>query len=250
MRSIYCVPVLVAVFATCFAQQPQPEGSRFQQRLNTILAGPKQDPPSKNYQIELQIERGGKVARYKVAVNSGSVSTELIDRLVEQEEGTLPRSLSFHASLTPMERDGAEVAVSLTRHLPFRTTAQLPGGSEKEVTQFKAIPLSTKVAVFPEHPVIIFDDGAEKITLVLSSSDRGPARRVASRNACINNLRMIDGAKEQWALEKKKAEDEPVEPSEIAELIRGGLPRCPEGGSYALGNVGAPPTCSIEGHAF
>ena len=30
------------------------------------------------------------------------------------------------------------------------------------------------------------------------------ARETAQKNACINNLRQIDGAKEQWALENKK----------------------------------------------
>ena len=30
------------------------------------------------------------------------------------------------------------------------------------------------------------------------------ARTTAQRNACINNLRQIDGAKEQWALENNK----------------------------------------------
>ena len=31
------------------------------------------------------------------------------------------------------------------------------------------------------------------------------ARTTAQKNACINNLRQIDGAKEQWALETKQA---------------------------------------------
>jgi prepilin-type N-terminal cleavage/methylation domain-containing protein len=31
------------------------------------------------------------------------------------------------------------------------------------------------------------------------------ARQTAQRNACISNLRQIDGAKEQWALENKKS---------------------------------------------
>jgi prepilin-type N-terminal cleavage/methylation domain-containing protein len=31
------------------------------------------------------------------------------------------------------------------------------------------------------------------------------ARQTAQKNACIRNLREIDGAKEQWALENKKS---------------------------------------------
>src|SRR5581483_8784845 len=31
------------------------------------------------------------------------------------------------------------------------------------------------------------------------------ARTTSQKNACINNLRVIDGAKQQWALEKNKS---------------------------------------------
>lgn len=71
------------------------------------------------------------------------------------------------------------------------------------------------------------------------------------RNTCINNLRQIDGAKNQWALEKgKKAGDTPTE-ADIAPYVRGGvLPQCPAGGSYIIGKIGEKPTCSIAGHAL
>ncbi|MGZ5545111.1 MAG: type II secretion system protein, partial [Limisphaerales bacterium] len=38
------------------------------------------------------------------------------------------------------------------------------------------------------------------------------ARQTSQTNACINNLRLIDGAKQQWALEQKKTStDIPVD---------------------------------------
>ena len=38
------------------------------------------------------------------------------------------------------------------------------------------------------------------------------ARQNSQKNACINNLRQIDGAKAQWALENKKVDgDTPVD---------------------------------------
>src|SRR5688572_33491864 len=56
------------------------------------------------------------------------------------------------------------------------------------------------------------------------------ARTTAQKNACINNLRQIDGAKEQWALEKKKAAGAAATPqTEIDEYIKGGTPKCPSG---------------------
>lgn len=69
-------------------------------------------------------------------------------------------------------------------------------------------------------------------------------------NACINNLRQLDGAKEQWALENRKTVGAlPTEADLIGEkaFIRQ-KPVCPQGGVYTLGPIGAKPTCSIPGH--
>jgi hypothetical protein len=67
-------------------------------------------------------------------------------------------------------------------------------------------------------------------------------------NACINNLRQLDGAKQQWALENRKtAKDTPTE-ADVTPYLRGGMPKCPGGGVYTLKAVEAVPTCSIPGH--
>jgi prepilin-type N-terminal cleavage/methylation domain-containing protein len=78
------------------------------------------------------------------------------------------------------------------------------------------------------------------------------ARTTAQKNACINNLRQIDGAKEQWALEKKKSAgtDTSSSTAEINEYIKGGTPKCPAGGAYTYGNVDASPTCNIDLHSL
>ena len=67
------------------------------------------------------------------------------------------------------------------------------------------------------------------------------------QNACINNLRQIDGAKNEWALEKnKKATDVPTK-EDLLPYLRS-WPVCPQGGTYTIGAVGDKPTCSIPGH--
>lgn len=78
------------------------------------------------------------------------------------------------------------------------------------------------------------------------------ARTTAQRNACIQNLRQIDAAKEQWALETKKSQGTAIVESEINEYIKGGAPDCPGGGTYTYNAVGAKPTCSLssEGHTL
>ena len=75
-----------------------------------------------------------------------------------------------------------------------------------------------------------------------------------ARNACINNLRQIDAAKQQWALEKNKTADAIPTEQDIAPYIKldanGNLPKCPSGGTYTLNAVGELPSCSIPGHVL
>ena len=84
-----------------------------------------------------------------------------------------------------------------------------------------------------------------------TAGNAAAARTAALQNACINNLRQIDSAKNQWSLEKrKKAGDTPTE-ADLAPYIKGGvLPKCPGGGKYTLGKVGELPTCSVAGHVL
>jgi hypothetical protein len=73
------------------------------------------------------------------------------------------------------------------------------------------------------------------------------ARATSQQNACINNLRQLDAAKNQWALEKvKKTGDAPTKEDLLPYLRK--WPTCPQGGTYTIGPVGEAPTCSIPGH--
>lgn len=75
------------------------------------------------------------------------------------------------------------------------------------------------------------------------------ARDVAMRNACINNLRMIDSAKQQWALENKKEDADVPKETELNQYLRAGqFPVCPKGGTYTINPVGGKPTCSKPDH--
>ena len=77
------------------------------------------------------------------------------------------------------------------------------------------------------------------------------ARTTAQKNACINNLRQIDGAKEQWALEKKVSEGANVVQTEVEEYIKNQkTPICPAGGTYTFNAVGINPLCGVAGHTL
>ena len=68
------------------------------------------------------------------------------------------------------------------------------------------------------------------------------ARQTSQKNACINNLRQIDGGKDQWAIENKKATgDTPSQAAVQAYLKK--WPECPAGGSYTIAPVGTDPSC-------
>src|SRR5436190_1848575 len=82
------------------------------------------------------------------------------------------------------------------------------------------------------------------------------ARTTSQMNACINNLRQIDGAKQQWALETKQvATVTPVESNVAAYLGRAASTAgvvCPSGGttatfatSYTIGALTVAPACQI-----
>jgi hypothetical protein len=67
--------------------------------------------------------------------------------------------------------------------------------------------------------------------------------------ACVNNLRQIDAAVNEWALENGKHAGDLVTLEQIKPYIKldshGEIPRCPAGGKYTVTVVGAPPTCSL-----
>ncbi len=74
---------------------------------------------------------------------------------------------------------------------------------------------------------------------------------IVHRNTCINNLRLIDGAKQQWALEKNAAGDAAPTARDLQPYLKDGIfPVCPDGGAYAINSVDAIPTCTIQGHAL
>jgi len=76
------------------------------------------------------------------------------------------------------------------------------------------------------------------------------SRVQAQPGACINNLRRIDGAIQQWAQENNKPPGSRVGPGDILRYLGGTMPACPAGGVYTLTAVGVPPTCSFAGHAL
>ena len=78
------------------------------------------------------------------------------------------------------------------------------------------------------------------------------ARATAQANACINNLKQIDAAANQFALEQHKTTGASISyPNDLTPYIKlnvvGSIPGCPAGGSYSTGTIGTDPqvSCSL-----
>ena len=69
------------------------------------------------------------------------------------------------------------------------------------------------------------------------------------RNDCIQNLRQLDGAKQQWALEHRMPPDALPTAADVAPYLKHEL-ACPLKGVYTLNAVSNDPTCSIPGHVL
>jgi prepilin-type N-terminal cleavage/methylation domain-containing protein len=88
------------------------------------------------------------------------------------------------------------------------------------------------------------------------------ARATSQQNACVNNMRQISAAVNEWALETGQVSGSPncasaissgsAAETDLSPYIQlnsnSSIPPCPAGGTYTVGNVGALPqvTCSLS----
>jgi type IV pilus assembly protein PilA len=90
------------------------------------------------------------------------------------------------------------------------------------------------------------------IVVVVAAIAIPKARATSSANACINNLRQIDAAANQFALEKGLTNGQSIYfPNDLTPYVKlnsaGKMPPCPAGGIYYIARVGKQPVCSIGG---
>lgn len=74
------------------------------------------------------------------------------------------------------------------------------------------------------------------------------------RVVCINNLRLLDAAKEMFAIESKLPPGTVVSQNQLQPFVgrgeEGKFPKCPAGGTYILNPIGTRPACSIKEHVL
>jgi hypothetical protein len=90
---------------------------------------------------------------------------------------------------------------------------------------------------------------ARSRALAAAAADSPEAKR-----ACINNLRILDAAKEQAAMESRWNSGHAIEAGgsdeeKVLDYIKGrAMPVCPAGGQYRLNPIGQNPVCTVDGH--
>lgn len=73
------------------------------------------------------------------------------------------------------------------------------------------------------------------------------ARENSRTRTCIANLRQIEAAKEQWAMENKKgSSDVPTWANLVTDYMKA-QPSCPSGGAYTIAAIDTNPSCSTAG---
>ncbi|MGA3283525.1 MAG: hypothetical protein ABSD57_03575 [Verrucomicrobiota bacterium] len=111
------------------------------------------------------------------------------------------------------------------------------------------LPISRKAKILIALPLFCFG------ILVAGAPSFIKARSTSAANACVNNLRQIDAAANQFALEKNlKTGDKINFPDDLTPYIKlnsqGKIPPCPQGGTYSIKRVGDTPTCSLATNGF
>ena len=86
------------------------------------------------------------------------------------------------------------------------------------------------------------------IVLIICYRTFSVARSEKSSMPCVNNLRQISAAKNSWALDNHKSTNNtPTWNDILPYLNQSKMLVCPQVGTYTIGQVGSPPTCSIGG---
>jgi prepilin-type N-terminal cleavage/methylation domain-containing protein len=137
--------------------------------------------------------------------------------------------------------DGTKMQLLLTRPTPC-STAQ-----KRKQTKMKTIKNIRKSGfTLVEIMIVVAIIG---LLAAIAIPNFVKARATSQANACINNLRQIDAAANQFALEAKLSTGATITfPSDLTPYIKlnsnSKIPGCPASGTYSDGLVGTNPTCS------
>jgi prepilin-type N-terminal cleavage/methylation domain-containing protein len=87
------------------------------------------------------------------------------------------------------------------------------------------------------------------ILLAIAIPNFVQAREASRAKSCVANLKQIDSAKQQWAMDTKQTSGATPGTTDLAPAYMKSFPSCPSGGSYSINDISTSPTCSVTGAA-
>jgi hypothetical protein len=164
---------------------------------------------------------------------------------------------SLQDELARMKEEAATASAAQAADVQVRELARLRGQvammrtQTNELTKARQEIATLRLKVLDEASAREAEGAARQTALAASEAQ---AAQKQADDACINNLRLIDAAKQQWALEFKKLPTDIPSVEDIQPYMgrgaKGEMPTCPDGGTYTLGAVNEKPTCSVPSHTL
>lgn len=121
---------------------------------------------------------------------------------------------------------------------------QRPGKIADNSYMLRAARLARKGFTLVEIMIVVLIIG---ILLGIAVPSWMKIRQTTRIKACHENIRLIDNAKQQWAMDQGKEASDVADQSELAPEYIKDFPTCPEGGTYTIGPHSTPSSCSIHG---
>ena len=158
--------------------------------------------------------------------------------------GQLKRTIGIvrEVSVKPAESDSAQgtpLKLSEERRKKLLAHFQTPRPKVKELSWLK------RIEIRPLFPVLVIL-AVLGIVVALSVPNFIKARSTSPANAIVNNLRQLDGAKQEWAMEHHEPADAVPTMDDLKDYLKGDVSKSIAGEKYDIGKVSEPVTADLE----
>ena len=166
-----------------------------------------------------------------------------VDSLNSQLEELQKQAASQNEQIAAMQKDNTEL-------LSLRNQVRQMTDEKAQLTK-QLLAAQAQAARSQAEIQNVQTRAAENVKAMQEQQILQARQNQAVVSTCINNLRLIDGAKQQWAMQNSKGPNDVPQPQEILPFLPNNqMPQCPGGGRYTLNAVNKAPTCSIPGHSL